>query len=242
MVPILPVVGEVHPPLALAVAGHDAAIGLQDRLREELGWLPGPDPQPRPIEGVHQGQDVGLAEAAAEVAGGGRVGDALGPEGVEVDLIVAAQLEMLDAAAAGEEIQGDVEDMVGFVVGEVALEQVEVAVDILDEFDPLGQQEEGADAAGAEPADAVGIFVVDVTRGHHGSGPLGTGRRIESFLDPPSPLLEGSLLACGALFSESSTHSKAPLSWNGEDVLLPPLFQKHAGFSSYFRGIGPVGL
>ena len=173
-------------------------------------------------------------EAAAEVAGGGRVGDALGPQRIEVDLVVAAQFEVFDAAAAGEEIEGDVQDMVGFVVGQMALEQVKVAVDILDEFDPLSQQEEGADAAGTEPADAIGMFVVDVGRGHHGSRPLGAGRRVESFLDPPSPLLEESLLACRRVFSESSTHSKAPLSWNGEDVFLPPLFQKHAGFSSYF--------
>jgi hypothetical protein len=119
---------------------------------------------------------------------------------------------------------------------------VEVAVDILDEFDPLGQQEEGPDAAGTEPSDAVGRFVVDVGRGHHGSRPLGAGRIVESFLDSPSPRLEGTLLACGALFSESSTHSKAPLSWNSEDVFDPPLFQEHAGFSSYFREIEPLGL
>jgi hypothetical protein len=146
----LPVVGEVHPPFALSVAGHDAAIGLEDRFLEGLGRLPGPDPEPRSIDGVHQGEDVGPGEAAAEVAGGGRVGDPLGPERIEVDLIVAAQLEMFDAAAAGEEIEGDVEDMVGFVIGQMALEQVEVAVDILDEFDPLSQQEEGPDAAGTE--------------------------------------------------------------------------------------------
>src|SRR6202044_991078 len=109
-----------------------------------------------------QGEDIGLVEAAAEVAGGGRVGDAIGPERIEVDLVVAAQLEMFHATAAGEEIQGDVQDMVGFVVGQMALEQVEIAVDILDELDPLSQQEEGPDAAGTEPADAIGIFVVDV--------------------------------------------------------------------------------
>ncbi len=107
---------------------------------------------------------------------------------------------MFHATAAGEEICRDVQDMVGFVVGQMALEQVKVAVDILDEFDPLSQQEEGTDAAGTEPADAVGIFVVDVTRGHHGSQPLGAGRRVEAVLDPPSPLLEGSLLACGRAF------------------------------------------
>ena len=139
-------------------------------------------------------------------------------------------------------IEGDVQDMVGFVVRQMPLEQVKIAVDILDESDPLSQQEEGPDAAGTEPADAIGMFVVDVGRGHHGSWPLGAGRLVESFLDSPSPLLEESLLACGALFSESSTHSKAPLSWNSEDVFAPPLFQKLAGFSSYFREIEPVGL
>ena len=149
---------------------------------------------------------------------------------------------MFDVAAAGEEIEGEVQDMVGFVVGQMAFEQVKIAVDILDESDPLSQQEEGPDAAGTEPADAIGMFVVDVGRGHHGSRPLGAGRRVESFLDSPAPLLKESLLACGASFSESSTHSKAPLSWNSEDVFSPPLFQKHAGFSSYFREIGHVGL
>jgi hypothetical protein len=47
-------------------------------------------------------------------------------------------------------------------------------------------------------------------------------------------LLEKVLLACGAFFSESGTHSKAPLFWNTEDVILPTLFQKPAGFSSFF--------
>lgn len=134
-----------------------------------------------------------------------------GAQGIEIDGIVAPQLEMFEASATGEDVEGDVQDMVGFVVRQMALEQVKVAVDILGELDPLSQQEEGPDAVGTEPADAIGIFVVDVGRGHHGSRPLEAGRIAESFLDPPSPLLEESLLACGASFSESSTHSKAPL-------------------------------
>jgi hypothetical protein len=36
-----------------------------------------PDPQPGIIDGVYQVQDVAGAEPAAEVAGGGGVGDAL---------------------------------------------------------------------------------------------------------------------------------------------------------------------
>ena len=186
------------------------------------------------IDGVHQGEDIGLGEAAAEVAGGGRVGDAFGSQGVEVDLVVAPQFEVFDALAAGEDIEGDVQDMVGFVVGQMPLEQVKIAVDILDESDLLSQEEEGPDAAGTEPADAIGMFVVDIGGGHHGYRPLRAGRIVESFLDSPSPFLEESLLACGPFFSESSTHSKAPLSWNSEDVFSPPLFQEPAGFSSFF--------
>ena len=38
-----------------------------------------------------------------------------GPEGVEVDLVVASDFEVLDAAAAGQEVVGDVQDVVALV-------------------------------------------------------------------------------------------------------------------------------
>jgi hypothetical protein len=58
MAMITAVVGEIYPLLALGVAGRDGAIDLEDRLGEELGWLSGPDPQPRLIDRVHQGEDI----------------------------------------------------------------------------------------------------------------------------------------------------------------------------------------
>ena len=118
---------------------------------------------------------------------------------------------MLDAAAAGEDVESDVQDVVGFVVRPMLLEQVQVAVDLLDELDFLGQEKDGPDAAGTEPTDATGMFVVDIGGGHHGYRPLRPGRIVEPFLNSPSSLLEGSLLAGSPLFSESSAHSKAPL-------------------------------
>src|SRR5262249_1766554 len=160
-----------------------------------LGRLLSPDPQPRLVDRVHQEEDVGRSEAAAEVPGGGRVGDSGRSQGVEEDLILAAELDVLKAAAAGEDVEGDVQDVVGFVVGEVALEHVEGAVDLGDEVDLLSQEEEGPDAAGTEPPGAGGRFIVDIRSGHHGSGPLGSGGMIETFLDSTSPLLEESLLA-----------------------------------------------
>ena len=133
MVAPLAVVGDVHAVLALGVGGHDGAIGIQDRFVEELGRLLSPDPEPSLVDGVHQAQDVGFGEAAAEVPGGGGVGNALGTQGVEIDLVVASQFEMLDPGAPSQDVEGDVEDVVGFVIGEVAFEKMEVSVDAGDQ-------------------------------------------------------------------------------------------------------------
>ena len=183
---------------------------------------------------VHQDDDIGLGEPAAEVPGRGRVGNSLGSQGVEIDLVIAPQFEVLDSLAASEDIEGDIQDVVGFVVRKVPLEQMKVAVDLLDELEFLGHQKNGADAAGAESPNAVGVFVVDIGRGHHGYRPLGSWGIVQAFLNSPSTFLENSLLACRRFISESSTHSKAPLSRNSEDVFSPTLFQKLAGFSSFF--------
>ena len=240
MVAVLAVVGEVHSLFALGVTGHDGAIGVHDRLVEELGRLLRPDPQTDSIEDVHQGDDIGLGETAAEVPGGGRVGNSLGSQGVEVNLVITPQFEVLDSQAAGEDIEGDVQDVVGFVVRKVPLEQMKVAVDLLDELDSLGHLKNGADAAGAESPDTVGVFVVDIGRGHHGHGPLGPRGIVQPFLNSPPTFLENSLLACRRFISESSTHSKAPLFRNSEDVFSPTLFQKLAGFSSFFSDFTQV--
>jgi hypothetical protein len=149
---------------------------------------------------------------------------------------------VLDALATGDDIEGNVQDMVGFVIRQRPLEQVKVVVDVLDELDFLSQQKAGSDATGAESPDAISIFVVDIGGRHHGPRPLGCGRIVEPFLDSPSTLLEDSLLAGSALFSESTTYSKAPSFWNNEHVISSTLFQKSAGFSSFFSKIAPGRL
>ena len=148
------VVGDIDALLALRVGGDEGAVDVHGRLGEEVGGLLGIDAEPGGVDGLHQVQDVGLAEAAAEVAFGGRVGDAHGAEGVEIDLVVAEPLEVLEASAAGEEVEGDVQDVVGLEIGEVALQEVEVVVDGGDQSGAAGDQEQGADAAGGEALDA----------------------------------------------------------------------------------------
>jgi hypothetical protein len=71
---------------------------------QEGGRLALPDLHALPVDDVLQRVDVGGAEAAEEVAGGGGVGDAWGAEGVEVSLVGAQPFEVLQARAAGQDV------------------------------------------------------------------------------------------------------------------------------------------
>jgi hypothetical protein len=108
-------------------------------------------------------------------------------------------------------LEGDVQDMVGFVVGQMTFEKAEVLLDIIDQADLLSQQESGADPAGTDAFDAIGVFVMDIRGGHHGFGSLGSQFIREMEANSPPAFLEDSLLASLAFFSESSTHTKTIL-------------------------------
>ena len=186
-----------------AAGGGERAVGVDEGLLEEVGGLLLPDPQPGLVEDLHEPLDVGLGEASAEVAGGGGVGDACGPEGVEVDLVIAADFEVLDAAAAGQEVVGDVEDVVALEVGQVPLEQMEVLVDVVDQADLPGQEVDGPDAAGCDGPGAIGELVMDVGSGHHRGRSFDAGLILDAAEDSP--------LASVQLAMDIGIHSKA--SW-----------------------------
>src|SRR6185312_10241297 len=142
-----------------------------------------------------------------EVPGGGGVGDALGPQGVEVDLVVAADLQVLEAAAARQEVVGDVQDVVALEVRQVPLEQVEVLIDVPDQSEFPGQEVDGPDAAGRNAPDLLADLVVDVGGGHHRLVAFHTG----FVLDPA----EDSPLASAQLAVDIGVHSKASWWANG---------------------------
>jgi hypothetical protein len=170
-----------------------------------------PDTEAGIIDDVHQDLDVGWGEAPAEIARGGGVGNSLGAQGVEIDLVVAPKFKVFDPLAAGEDVEGDVQDMVRFVIRQMSFEKVEVPIDTVDQADRSSQHENGADAAGTEAFDATSIFIVDIGGGHHRFGSLVLADICEPEANSPSSLLKLSLLASQTLFSDSSTHSKAPL-------------------------------
>ena len=56
----------------------------------------------------------------------------LSSERVEIYLVLPEMLEILQATAAGEHVERDVQDVIGLVVGQVDLEELDAAVDLLD--------------------------------------------------------------------------------------------------------------
>ena len=102
---------------------------------------------------------------------------------------------MLDLLAAGQEVEGDVQDVVALVVRQVPLEDVDVGIDGADQPGPTRQQEHGADAPGGEAPGAIGQLVVDVGGGHHGRVALRPGPVEDAVEDPPLPLVEDPAIA-----------------------------------------------
>ena len=228
------VVGDVDAFLALGIGPDEGAIDIDDRLAEEVGGLLGPDPQPGRVDGFHQGDDVGLPEPTAEITRGGGVGDALGLEGIEEDGVVAEQLDVLETATAGEDVEGDVQDVVGFVIGEMAFEEMEVGVDGGDQAGGARQQHHGADAACGEAVDALTEFVVDVAGGDHGDFAFGCGLIPDAEQDlPPALSQELSVafsglpaLASGDFLRDNHHHSKPSVAWKNEDLLNSYIFPR----------------
>jgi hypothetical protein len=236
------VVVDVDALLALGIGRDHAAVGVEERFLKELVGLLGPDPQAGLIDGVHQGLNVGFLETAAEVTFGGGVGNALGAHGVEKDFVVAPQLDMLEPPATDQDVESDVQDMVGLVIGEMPLEHMDHVINIADQARPLSQQQHGADAASAKALNTLTQLVVDVAGRDHGLVAFGAGAIRNAVEDSPpaspqEPAKAFIALAAIALrdfFRDNHHHSKPSVAWKNEDIPQPPLFQDLRAFSSFF--------
>jgi hypothetical protein len=197
--------------LALGIGRDHGAVGVEESFREKVVGLLGPDTEAGTIEDVHQGFNVGRCESPAEITRGSGVRNSLGTQGVEIDLVVAPKFKVFHSLTAGNNVKGNVQDMVGFVIGQMPFEKVEILIDTVDQANLLSQHENGADAAGTKPFDTIGVFVVDVGGGHHRFRTLGLADILETEANSPPPFLKDSLLASQMFFPETSSHSKASL-------------------------------
>jgi hypothetical protein len=124
-------------------------------------------------------------EAAAEVTGGRRVGDASGSKGVEKSLIIATQFNVLQTSAIAEGVVGEVEDVVGFMVRQMDLQEVEFAINGRDKAELSSQGMESANAAVANAPDAGRSLVMDVAGGEARLAAAAEVGFVEAALDSP---------------------------------------------------------
>ena len=200
MVAALALVVDVHPFLALPGRLDHRAVGVEDRLPEEVFGLLLPDPHPGVVEGLLQGIDTPDIESPAEVPARGRVGNPPGPEGVEISLVVPQELQVLEPRAARQQVVGDVQNVVRLAIGQVNLQQVETVVDLAVETQPFHQQMHRADSTRGDRPSSIRDLVVDVRGGKF--RPL---RR--PAIDPLQPPGD-SLLAGFQLLAYFGVHSK----------------------------------
>ena len=200
-------VGDVHTLLTLPQGGGQGPVPINDGLLEEFGRLTPPDPQPDLVDGVHQDLDVCLPEPAAEVPGGGWVGDPLGTQSVQVHLVVTEQFEVLHTLAPAQEVVGDVEHVVRLVVRLMHLQQMELLINGLHQAALPGQQVNGPDPAGPQAPGLVRQFVTDVAGSEHRPVLRLPLTLPQTMGDPTLAILQ---LSCS-----TGAHSKCLLALNG---------------------------
>src|SRR5271155_2791673 len=94
------VVRDVHPLFARPGGLGDGAVEIDDGAVEEVIGLLGPDTATSVVEGADQRLDITRREAPAEIACRRWVGDAGCAQGIQKVLVVAAQLDVLQANPA----------------------------------------------------------------------------------------------------------------------------------------------
>src|SRR5208283_1003553 len=97
-------------------------------------------------------------------AGSRWIRDAAGAQGVQIILVIATKLEILQTGAAAEGVVADVEHMVRVLVGNMDLQQLQPLVERFDQTETLRQQVDGSNAATGDRADLCRYFVMNIAR------------------------------------------------------------------------------
>ena len=115
--------------LLLAVCFNHRAVAFDDRQVEEAAALLTPDPQSRLMKSVHQFLNVTFTEPSTKVTRGCGIGNPLSSQGIRIGFVVSSQFEMFQAGASGEQVEGNVEHMIGFGIRHVKLKDGTAAID-----------------------------------------------------------------------------------------------------------------
>ena len=165
----LPFVIDVHSLFALSRGFDHGPVRVDDGLFEKLIGLLLPDLEAGLVEDFHQDQARQGIEAPAEVSGRRGIRNPLCAQSVQVNLVVPEQFEVFQARASGQQVVGDIQDMVGFGIRPVELESLHRGIDHVVETESSHHGMNEADAAGADCASACGDVIVNVGRREDGT-------------------------------------------------------------------------
>ena len=176
-------VRDVHAVLALSARRSQRSVSVEHRFVEELRGLLSPDRKANLIDRAHQVLDGRLREPPAEVPRGRRIGDPLRPKSVEIHLVVAAQLNVLQTRPSTQRVVGDVQHVVRLVVRQMHLEHLDSLVEGGDQ--PRASREQVHHPDPADPQSAISLrhVIVDVAGSEHGNELVGPDSVSKPVLD-----------------------------------------------------------
>ncbi len=117
------------------------------------------------IYGVHESPHGILVEAANEVSGSGGVGDGSRAQRVQKRYVVAPDLDVIENGAAAEQVERDVENVIGILIRTRHLQDPEALVERAHEPDAIGEPHDSADAAAGDRAASLRELVGNAARG-----------------------------------------------------------------------------
>ena len=189
---------------AASLGADDGAVAIDEGFFKKVFVLPAvpfPDALPTVVDDVHELMNVLLLKSPQEVAAGGGIGYALGSEGVEIGCVVAQQLDVFKSLSTTQNVVGEIEHVIALVVGQVALEQVEVVIDTADQTALACKLVYDSNTTAVHRAGFPGQFVVHVAA-------LDDGAVVTSGCRGPLKAFFNCALALAAFLSVFSLHSK----------------------------------
>jgi len=115
-----------------------------------------------------QATDVSGEEAATEIPGRRRIGNAFGAQRVEKCFIVSPQFNVFQRASLAESVVSDVEHMIRLSIRQIQFQQMQPPVDSVDKSRLASQHVHQPDSSVIDGLGPFGDLVVDVCRGEHG--------------------------------------------------------------------------
>ena len=159
---------------------HQRAIGFDDGLIEEgVGLLP-PDFQAGFMERFLQREHIELRKPATEISRRRGVRNPLSPEGIQVSLVIPPQFQMLQTCSSGEQIEGDVEHVIGLAVRQMKPQDRTLPIDTPGDIQLPHELLNGPDPSGGESLYPIRQFQSDRRRDEHRRLPVPVG-----LINPP---------------------------------------------------------